>query len=192
MSAVLGATILAVAWGALVLDPGGAFTLHMAAHMAVVALAAPAFGAALRHRSPPAFATPLVVSLIEFVAVWLWHAPALRALVATSPVALMAEQLTFLAAGTLLWWTCLAPGRAAAGALGLLLTSMHMTLLGALFALTPRPLYGTGAVTCFGVPLDALADQQLGGTVMLIVGAAVYLLGGLVLLGRVLNGEARA
>lgn len=192
MSAVLGLAILAIAWGALIVDPGGAFTLHMAAHMAVIALAAPAFGAALRHRAPPTWATPLVVSFLEFVAVWLWHAPTLRVLVTASPAALVAEQATFLAAGTLLWWACLAPGRAAAGALGLLFTSMHMTLLGALFALTPRPLYGAGAVTCFGVPLDALADQQLGGTVMLIVGAAVYLLGGLVLLGRVLTGEARA
>ena len=61
------------------------------------------------------------------------------------------------------------------------MTSIHMTLLGALLSLAPRPLYGEGDVTC-------------GGILMLIVGAAVYLAGGIVLVARLLetsvqNGE---
>jgi putative membrane protein len=67
-------------------------------------------------------------------------------------------------------------GRAAAGMVGLLMTSMHMTLLGALLALAPRPLYphlsGIGALT-------PLADQHLGGAIMLLVGGISYLAGGL-------------
>jgi putative membrane protein len=35
--------------------------------------------------------------------------------------------------------------------------------------------------------LDALEDQQLGGVVMLMVGAASYFLGGLAMLGGVLK-----
>ena len=71
-----------------------------------------------------------------------------------------------------------------AGAVGLLFTSMHMTLLGALLALAPRPLYGTASVSCLGLTLGPTTDQSLGGTVMLAVGAAVYLAGGLALVAR--------
>jgi putative membrane protein len=59
---------------------------------------------------------------------------------------------------------------------GLLMTSMHMTLLGALLALSPRPLYphlsGIGNLT-------PLADQHLGGAIMLLVGGLSYLTGGM-------------
>ena len=66
---------------------------------------------------------------------------------------------------------------------------MHMTLLGALLSLSPRPLYGGGEVSCFGVPLTALADQQTGGVVMLLVGAIVYLAGGVALLAGMLRHD---
>lgn len=69
-------------------------------------------------------------------------------------------------------------GRRAAGVAGLLFTSMHMTLLGALLALTPRALYPhmTG-----GAAMTALEDQHLGGAIMLLVGGIAYLAGGLYL-----------
>jgi putative membrane protein len=68
---------------------------------------------------------------------------------------------------------------------------MHMTLLGVLLALAPRPLYGAGDVSCFGISLSAAADQQIGGVVMLMVGACAYLLGGIVLLAGLLrDGDA--
>jgi putative membrane protein len=58
---------------------------------------------------------------------------------------------------------------------------MHMTLLGALFALANRPLFThvDGAA--------ALADQHLGGAIMLTVGGASYLIGGLWLCARMLR-----
>ena len=49
---------------------------------------------------------------------------------------------------------------------------MHMTLLGALLALTPRPLYAHSTEA-------ALEHQHLGGVIMLLVGGIVYLAGGL-------------
>ena len=57
----------------------------------------------------------------------------------------------------------------------------------ALLALSPRPLYGEGEVSCFGVPLSAALDQQAGGVVMLLVGAVVYLAGGIGLLAGTLE-----
>jgi putative membrane protein len=136
---------------------------------------------------------PILASLLELVVVWGWHAPFLRGLAERSYIATAAEQAMFLAAGLLLWMSCLAAGRsgdaahAAAGAFGLLLTTVHMTLLGALLALSPRPLYGAGDVTCLGLVLSPAQDQQLGGVVMLLIGAAVYLAGGVYLLSRVLD-----
>jgi putative membrane protein len=66
--------------------------------------------------------------------------------------------------------------RRAAGVIGLLLTSMHMTLLGALLALAPRPLFDHGHGHS---AMSLLEDQHLGGAIMLLVGGVSYLAGGL-------------
>lgn len=200
-----GLAALALVWGGPLLGLAEAsFTRHMIVHMGVVAVAAPLLGIGLAGSrldpSPfvPVLFSPVVASLVDLVVVWLWHVPAMRALVAVSTPAAIAEQASFLAAGLVLWLACLSgpaaagPRREAAGAFGLLLTSVHMTLLGALLALAPRALYGTGAVTCFGVSLSPAEDQQIGGVVMLLVGAAVYTAGGLALLGRVLSPSPAA
>ena len=129
-------------------------------------------------------ASPLLWAMVEFFVVWAWHLPALRDLADMTPAVALIEQALFLAVGVLLWRAALA--RPAEGVAALLLTSMHMTLLGALIGLAPRPLYAMMAM--HPAPgLDALADQQLGGVVMLLVGGAAYCLGGLWMLGTLLR-----
>lgn len=169
----------------------------MVAHMGVIALAAPMIAIALPERWRPGSdlpaALPILASVVELVVVWGWHAPALRAAAEGSSLVTIAEQATFLVAGVLLWVTSFAGhGKRmhAAGAAALLLTSIHMTLLGALLALAPRPLYGPGDVSCFGFVLSARDDQHLGGVIMLVAGAVIYLAGGLLLVGRLLKGDA--
>jgi len=162
--------------------------------MGVIAIAAPliAIGLPERLRPGPSMpaALPVLVSILELFAVWAWHAPSMREGASGSLTGTLAEQATFLVAGVLLWSTSFAApqssAHAAAGAAALLLTSIHMTLLGALLALSPRPLYGTGEVTCFGLVLTAEQDQQFGGVVMLLIGAAAYLAGGIALVRRLL------
>jgi putative membrane protein len=66
---------------------------------------------------------------------------------------------------------------------------MHMTLLGALLALPPRPLYGSAGHGP-GQPAG-LADQQQGGAIMLAAGALSYLVGGLVLAAELLRRRAQ-
>jgi putative membrane protein len=133
------------------------------------------------------------MSLVELVVVWLWHLPALRLRVDMQPLALLIEQASFLGAGLLLWSAVLgtrnggATDRRASGVAAMLLTSMHMTLLGALIGLAPRPLYAMMAMHPAAHGLDPLEDQQLGGVVMLMVGAASYFLGGLAMLGGLLK-----
>jgi putative membrane protein len=181
----LAALVLAFAWAHL----GGAsghqpFSVYMAAHMAVVAIAAPllAVGVAGSRWDPverwPRRFPPLAASLVELIVVWGWHTPALHALARQQTWALVLEQASFLMAGLYLWISVLggaAQQRRAVGIVALLLTAMHMTLLGALLALAPRPLY-EAVHTVQG--LSAADDQHLGGAVMLILGAAAYLLAG--------------
>lgn len=164
---------------------------HMAGHMIAVAIAAPLIACGLADgrfdpaRRWPGIVSPLAMSLVELATVWGWHLPALRMLADDNAVAMIVEQAMFLAAGWLLWAAVLGtgPDRRAAGVGALLLTSMHMTLLGALIGLAPRPLYPAMAHGYH----DALADQQLGGVMMLMVGAASYFLGGLALLATLLR-----
>jgi putative membrane protein len=59
-----------------------------------------------------------------------------------------------------------------------------MTLLGALFALASRPLFQHAATAG---EAGVLADQHLGGAIMLIAGGASYLAGGLWLAGRMVR-----
>lgn len=184
-----GITLVPAGWAL----SGLGMTGHMAAHMIAVALAAPllAYAAKGTRLDPatrwPRAVTPMSMMLVELATVWGWHLPFLRALSGSSFLFAALEQATFLGAGLLLWSAVLhAPSRAA-GIGALLLTSMHMTLLGVLVGLAPRPLYGHAMHQASPLGLDALADQQLGGVVMLAIGAGSYLLGGLLLLARLLR-----
>jgi putative membrane protein len=191
------ALVLMAAWlggRALLLPP---FSAHMTLHMAVVAVAAPlvAFGLAGTRHDPairwPRLFSVLPASLAELVLVWGWHTPALHLAARQSAPAFVLEQVSFFASGVWLWSSALSGGRARrdlersfAGVLGLLLTSMHMTLLGALLALPPRVLYDHGShglahEHAHGVlgELTPLDDQHLGGAIMIVLGGASYLAG---------------
>ena len=193
-----GLVLLAALWlGPLPGLASASFSAHMTLHMGVVAVAAPllAGGLAGTARDPvlraPALFAPIPASLVELVVVWAWHAPSLHHAARHSTAGLVAEQASFLLSGLLVWLAAFggrarrAANRRGAGVLALLLTSMHMTLLGALLALSPRPLY-THAHAAGGV-LSPLADQHLGGAIMLLLGGLSYLAGGLVLMVQLLR-----
>jgi putative membrane protein len=193
-----GCLVLATVWfGPLLTGAHYGFTGHMAVHVGLVAIAAPllAVGLAGSRLDPtphaPLLFAPVLAAALEFVVVWGWHAPVLHDAARAGGAVLVAEQLSFLAVGMLVWLAAFGRGRGparatwASGIMALFLTSMHMTLLGALLALIPRLLYGHGHAGIAGLtPID---DQHLGGTVMLLVGGASYLIGGLVLMARLLR-----
>lgn len=199
---ILGAVILAALWlGPLPGLARTAFFAHMTMHMGVVAVAAPllALGIAGGRFDPvrraPALFAAVPASILELVVVWAWHAPVPHHLARQSAMGMLAEQGTFLAAALLLWLSAFGGdsaqrgSRSAAGVIGLLLISMHMTLLGALLALSPRPLY-PHAHGIFG--LTPIEDQHLGGAIMLLAGGASYLMGGLYLMAGLLRSGALA
>jgi putative membrane protein len=200
LALVIGALTLATVWVA----PfeallGGPFAAHMTMHMGVVAVAAPLIALGLAGgkldpvRRAPSLFPPIPASLVELLVVWGWHAPVLHQAARTSDALLVFEQASFLASGLFVWIAALGgkrgPERAnriAMGLVALLLTSMHMTLLGALLALPPRPLYAHGHHAALE-PSQLLADQHVGGAIMLIAGGLSYLAGGLWLMLELLR-----
>lgn len=203
-----GLAVLTAAWlGPLPALSQHLFTAHMGMHLAVVAVAAPLLAIGLSGgrvdpvlRAPWLF-SPMLASALEFVVVWAWHAPALHHAARDSTWVRAIEQGSFLVVGLVLWLAAFGgsrpPGRdrAAAGIGGLLLTSMHMTLLGVLLAAAARPLYVHADVGSNGVQpvaslgMSALQDQHVGGVLMLAVGGTVYLAGALLLLAGLLRGD---
>lgn len=196
----LGGLVLALAWW-LPLEAAlpGPFSTHMTIHMSVVAIAAPLLAAGVAGgpldpaRRYPGLFPPIAASLVELLVVWIWHAPALHLAARASDAVHLLEQGSFLGSGLWLWLSALGGDarrrteRAAFGIVALLLTAMHMTLLGALLALPPRPLYGGPGHLAVGA---ALRDQHLGGAIMLAVGGVAYLLGGLLLARALLARRA--
>jgi putative membrane protein len=178
------------------------FSAHMTLHIAVVAVAAPllALGLAGSRADPvrahPAWWSAVPLSILELVVVWSWHAPALHRLARETKLGLVAEQSMFLIAAFLVWMAALGGDRAhddhrdVAGIAALLLTSIHMTLLGALIALAPRPLYDHAHPPLAGG--RQLGEQELGGILMLLVGGVAYLVGGLGLAARLLRRSPSA
>ncbi len=227
LSLTAGLLLLALLWlGPLPRMARSAFFAHMTLHMGVVAVAAPliALGLAGGRFDPvikaPHVFSPVPASMVEFAVVWAWHAPRLHDVSHEYAGGFLLEQAMFFVSGLALWLSAVGgqvrwqPSRTGAGVIAILLTSMHMTLLGALIALAPRLLYSHASSTTESAAaapqtdfdalcrfpgsitdLTALEDQQLGGTIMLFVGGAAYLAGGLWLMAKLLqhrNQEAAA
>ena len=170
LSATFGAALALALWALPLTDWLGAFQAHMLRHAMLVAVVPALLALAL----PPARLPLLPVALLEAAAAWGWHLPEAHTAAYLSPALRAAEQGSFLVAGTLVWWGALSRPLAGAGAL--LVTSVHMTMLGALVTMVPRPLY----------PYCDLPAQQAGGVLMLAVATPAYLLGGLILSRRAL------
>jgi putative membrane protein len=189
MSSMLAVAIVMLVWfGPLPSVAKHSFAAHMSMHIAVVAVVPPLIVLAVAGtrvdpvRRFPRLMAPIPISLTELVLVWAWHVPALHFAARQEWEVFVLEQTTFLCAGTLLWLAALSGDReqrrtrAGSGIAALLLTSMHMTFLGALFALSGRPLFEHALAVSSAA---TIADQQLGGVIMLLVGGAAYLIGGL-------------
>ena len=174
-----GIAMLALAW--CWPFPDHSFSGHMISHMTTVAIASPllAMGIAGSSLDPvmkaPGWFSAIPLSMVEFFAVWLWHMPKMHEAAMMSPAVVAVEQGIFLASGLALWISIFGgakehrQARYAKGLAALLLTLMHMTLLGAILALSPRPLY----------TMTPLGDQQFGGVIMLVWGSIAYCAGGL-------------
>lgn len=180
-----GLALLAAAWlGPLPQLAQLSFVAHMAMHLMVLVAATPLIGYSLPRIWPSSAlrlrpAAALVAAGVDLVVIWSWHTPAMHAFARQSAAGLALEQGSFLAVGVFLWTTTLGPpssNRAKTGAsvLALLITSVHMTLLGALIGLSNRQLYNCYPAAPGGDVAALLRDQQLGGALMLVAAASIY------------------
>jgi putative membrane protein len=193
-----GFALLAFGWlGPLPALSAHSFAAHMGLHMLVIVGAAPLIAIGLaRTRLALALAAagvlaPILASVAEFVVVWGWHAPALHAAAKSAPLIFGLEQIMFLSVGVLLWLTVFGGPmddrrHMSAAVFALFLTSMHMTLLGAVLCFATRPLYAHDHGHMHGA-LSPLDDQLLGGMLMLGLGGVAYLLAGLWLMAKLLK-----
>ena len=181
---IAGLVLLALLWlGPLPALAGVSMTAHMMLHVGVVALVP----ALLRVPVPGRPGAPVLLGVLvaDLFVVWGWHLPEPHIWASLSDTGLVVQQASFLAAGIAVWSVADAAGRLAAAAM-LMLTGMHMTLLGVALTLAPEVLYPG---VCGGGPLglSPLEDQQMAGVVMAVLAPAVYLTGGLVRLAPLLR-----
>jgi putative membrane protein len=141
---------------------------------------------------------PVVATVLQAVALWLWHAPRLFDLALAQPGWHIAQHLSFLCTALLFWWAMLqGMGKSRVWlAVGcLFFTALVSGALGALMAFSASPWYSgyaSSGLDAFG--LSPAEDQQLAGLLMWIPGGLVHAVAGLTLLARHLlsdNGHTR-
>lgn len=149
------------------------FSVRALHHLALVALIAPLIVAAFKRVKVSLIAVYLA-PLLHAAVYWAWHAPAAYEAALSSNVVYWAMQTTLLASAILLWLAIRAAPAPAGIALALI-TMVQMGLLGALLTFAPIPLYAPHFATTEPWGLATLADQQLAGAFMWVVGGGVYL-----------------
>jgi cytochrome c oxidase assembly factor CtaG len=146
---------------------------------------------------------PLAAWAIHAAALWVWHVPALFQATLRSDLVHTLQHVSFLGSALLFWWALVQGGRdrSAYGAavLYLFTTSVHSGVLGALITFAGTVLYPAYARTTQSWGLTPMEDQQIGGLIMWVPAALVYIVTGLAMFAgwmreserRVLSGERR-
>lgn len=136
--------------------------------------------------------SPLVATMLQAVALIIWHMPALFDRAVLTNAWHVAQHLSFIITALLFWWAMLprAEGRAdyLTSAMCLFITSMVGGGLGALMAIGGNPWYDAYVrmgMTPFG--LSPAEDQQLAGLIMWIPGGLFHAGAALVFLARALG-----
>jgi cytochrome c oxidase assembly factor CtaG len=195
------------------LHEGGerSFTLHMIEHelimlVATLLLAASRAGGTLAWGLPQPIARsfaadaigplkqlyrrltePVTATILQAIAMWAWHAPALFDRTLESRGWHIAQHLSFIVTSLLFWSAMLnvKRGRYGLSAACLFITSLVGGALGALMAFSNSPWYaGYAAMGMTGIGLDPVTDQQLAGLLMWIPGGLVHAAAALILLYR--------
>ena len=125
-----------------------------------------------------ALTDPVVATLLQAAALWLWHVPALFDRALADPAWHILQHLSFLISALLFWSAMLHSPRRSYGvaALCLFATSVVSGALGALMAFAQSPWYaGYSRLGMAPLGLTALEDQQLAGMLMWAPGGLVHI-----------------
>jgi cytochrome c oxidase assembly factor CtaG len=180
-------------WGA------GLFGIHMIEHELVMAAAAPllvlgrpggafawALPSGLRRGLPlllrrsglrtawTALTQPLTATVIQGIAIWVWHAPALFDTAVANVMLHRLQHVSFLVTGLLFWWALIRRRNSGAAAAYVSATMLHTSILGAVIALAPQILYRLQTERAAEWSITPLEDQQLAGLIMWILAGLVY------------------
>jgi putative membrane protein len=138
-----------------------------------------------------ALTAPLAAWLLHAAALWVWHAPRLFNAAVEDPALHDWQHASFLVTALIFWHALLRHGARVSAVVYLFTTTVHTGVLGALLTFAPRPLYTAldPGLSAFGA-LTPLEDQQLGGLIMWVPGALVYVGVALALLARWLREPA--
>jgi putative membrane protein len=112
---------------------------------------------------------PLLLAYLHGGVIWFWHMPYFYLLALENPWWHSVEHAFFLVTAGLFWWAVLntSPRHSGWALLAVLFTLMHTGFLGAVLTFAQQPLYGS---------TRPLADQQLAGLIMWVVGAIPYMM----------------
>jgi cytochrome c oxidase assembly factor CtaG len=139
--------------------------------------------------------TPLVAMVIFLIVIGIWHVPRYYDAAQGASWIHYLEHVMFLGAALLYWWPVIHPsgGKRRLGygpALGYLLPSLVQgMIIGAILTFAKEPLYETYKAVPRVWGLSALADQQLAGIIMWLVGGFIYLVPVFVLLSLFMKAE---
>lgn len=120
---------------------------------------------------------PVTATIVQALAMWAWHAPALFDRALANQGWHVAQHLSFTLASLLFWTAMFDPRRSPylLSAACLFATSLVEGALGALMALSASPWYAAyAAMGLSGIGLDPATDQQLAGLIMWIPGGLVH------------------
>jgi putative membrane protein len=138
------------------------------------------------QRAWRALTNPLVAWAVHALALWVWHIPALFQATLASDFIHTLQHLSFLGSALLFWWALIHGRRGLMGygaaVLYMFTTSVHSGVLGALITFARSSWYPVYADSTASWGLTPLEDQQLGGLIMWIPAAVVYIIAGLALM----------
>jgi putative membrane protein len=181
----------------------GLFVAHMGEHAIIMIVAAPLIalaapfgaifwglpspwrapiGAVTRGIRSSSFwwvsSTAWFATVLQAVALWLWHFPALYNAVLASSAVHRLQHVSFFVSALLFWWVLVNPRVRPSGygvaVLCLFVTTLHSGFLGVLLTFARQPWYAQQGELAAQFGLTPLEDQQLAGLVMWVPGGLVY------------------
>ncbi|MGD9924745.1 MAG: cytochrome c oxidase assembly protein [Pseudorhodoplanes sp.] len=178
-------------------DAHESLATHMTFHIVVMNVLAPVgalgllgFGV-IPTLGAVAGRTLLAATLVQIIALWALHSPALLTAALLSAHAFFLAQAVLFFVALWFWLAVLSqpPREFWRGSFALLMTGKLFCLLGALFVFSPRALYSGMQICSTGADpaISASQDQQLAGLMMLIACPFSYVLAGIVLASRALR-----
>jgi putative membrane protein len=154
------------------------FSARITQHMLLLLIAAPLIASAWPKPAAEPRTWPLWLAAgTFFAALWFWHMPGPYDATFDSTLIYWSMHLTLFGSGILLWRELLQHRRqhTADVLAAALLSTMQMSLLGAVLTLATRPLFFPHLATTATWGYTPLQDQQLGGVIMWVPGMALFL-----------------